>query len=286
MSKLHFCLPGAMLASPGYQGSPEYDEEHPSVCPDDLGALFACGAEDEFAVQRASTTLTIQEGAAIFGEWMRFLDIRAWHVLGCFDLHRTVDKLPRHACNDLWNRLKTMPGLKTLIVTYFKFETNAWRVLDRRNEWHWLAEKVDGIVIVTEEKGHDDITNNGVTVTRSSLGHPKIIVMNGGKGDVLALCGVPGILVDDKLCNLEHFVWRGMLPSTGILVPGRDWPWFRYKELIEKRVVAVSWNHQAWVAVIRAFYDTSIKMGWVDRKKCCFLATHRNQQASSSTKRH
>ena len=90
-----------MLASPGYQGSPEYDEEHPSVCPDDLGALFACGTEDEFAVQRASTTLAIQEGAAIFGEWMRFLDIRAWHVLGCFDLHKTVDKLSRHACNGL-----------------------------------------------------------------------------------------------------------------------------------------------------------------------------------------
>ena len=252
----------------GYQGSPEYEQEDPSVCPLDLGALFAGGAENEFAVQRARTTLTIQEGGATFAAWMRYVDIREWHVLACLDLHKTVDRLSRHACNDFWNRLKTMHGLKTLIVSYFIDEKNAWRVLDRRNEWHWLAEKVDGIVIVTEQKRDRDITRNGVTVT-ALLDHPKVICMNGGKGDIAALCGVPGILVDDKLTNLEHFVWRGVPPSIGILVPGTDWQYYNlsYKEQCEKRIVAAARNHQEWVAVIRGFYDKSIKMGWVDRKK-------------------
>ena len=269
MSKLQPCSAEAMLGFPGYQGSPEYEQEDPSVCPLDLGALYARGAENEFALQRARTTLTIQEGAATFAAWMRFLDICEWHVLACFDLHLTIDKLCRHACNDLWNRLKTMPGLKTLIVTYFTEEKNAWRVLDRRNEWHWLAEKVDGIVVVTERKGANYISKNGVTVTSALLDHPKIIAMNGGKGDILALCGVPGILVDDKLRNLEHFVWRGESPSTGILVPGKDWLHCRYshEEQYEKRIVTCGWNPQGWVAVIRAFYAKCIKMGWVDRKK-------------------
>ena len=249
-------------------GSPEYEvEDRRLLCGLDLDALLAGGEEDLAAVQRATPTIPIHSGADKFARWMRIADICEWHLVVGLDLHFTVDHMDIEKCADLYHRLKTVPNVKIIIVTYFRDQHHCSFVLSRMHEWQWLVEWADGIVIVTDEVPEGRIDSEGVTVTTLPLEHPKVICMNGGKGDLLGISAVPGVLVDDNLRHLSHWMYRGKAPSAGILVPGPDW-YFVEKGLyaLEEDIVMLA-HHQAWVMVIRTFYCQSVRMGWADQSK-------------------
>ena len=259
-----------------------YEREDPRVLGAlSLGTLFMSHEQDLDAnvVQRATPTIRIREGADKFARWMRLADICEWHLIVALDLHNTIDKKSLDHCADLYHRLRTMPNVKIIINTFLEHQENAGVVLAHRKAWQWLVERVDGIVIVTDTVRERGIERDGVTVTTWPLEHPKVICLNGGKGDILGISGVPGVLVDDKLQNLLHWMDRGKAPSAGILVPGYDWEslaWGRGR--LPQDIVMLA-HHQAWVLVIRTFYCQSTRMGWADRSKA--MAARREHERMS-----
>ena len=252
-----------------YQGLPEYEGEDERLCPIHTPAYFAKFAASANTVQRANPTIFVRLGFQIFDKWKQVAGIEEWNVVLALDLHYVLDKFRTDTCVDLWNRIKTIHNLKLIVITFIREEKNvSRRVLEQKAEWTWPMEKADGIVVTTEEESEAEVDEKGVTVT-DPLGIAKVILMKGGKGDLLALLGLPGLLVDDRMRNLKHWVKRGPEPSTGILVHGRDWGWYAncaYSYHFEQSILCVS-DPLGWVVVWRAFADQCSRMGWRERDR-------------------
>ena len=260
------------------QLSQEFEDEDPDLCPVNTFAYFAKFQQSATpTARRASPSIFIKSGFEIFQSWRRQTGIEEWNMVLAFDIHYVIDTFEQPTCVDLWFRILSMANVKFLVITYRRNIKSVGRVLERNSTWTWLLDRAAGIVITTDEESDEEVNQSGVTVT-DPLGYPQVILMKGGKGDIIGALGVPGVLVDDRRKNLEHWVMRGPQPSTGILVPGRDWAQYNsYPPTYHwQRSILAARDPLAWIIISRKFREQCLRMGWGERNR---VLEHRRGQA-------
>ena len=119
----------------------------------------------------------------------------------CFDLNEVINRIQSpEGANDFYWRLRSIPCVKLLIVSFVKSTEGAIRHLEEVAPWFSIVMRFDGIIFTFN-------TSRTRTIDVEPLpwrGLRNIIKTDGNKGQVISLFGRPTILFDDKWSNLDH----------------------------------------------------------------------------------
>ena len=155
----------------------------------------------------------VREGHNVLQEWISVTcvdhcDVRA---IAIFDKHDVVDTLGHQESVNTIVDLDHIPGLCTLICSFgHRFRRKTFWA---DNTYAPFIQGVDGVIFT-------DVRKNGcreVRIYREQWMHPRIICVDGDKGQVAALLGRPVVLFDDKEDNAQQVIAAGC-KNKGVVV--------------------------------------------------------------------